>query len=165
MVLGFTGTAFAGTLTGGGVDNAIGKKEALSIALKDAGLSKAKVFKVEIDQDKKCVEVEFTRKSNNAEYNYDIAKNDGSIVKKSVEYKYKHNRSKAKIGNKAALKKVAKHSGIKLSIVKKGSCTNKYKKHEGTYEIAFRYKGYRYEYELLAPTGKVLEWEMERIRK
>ena len=63
------------------------------------------------------------------------------------------------------LKKVTKFSGIKYSVVKKAKCTYKYKKNEGTYSVKFRYNGYKYEYELLAPTGKVIEWEMDRIRR
>ncbi len=160
--LGFAGTAFAGSLSGGGINQPIGKDEALSIALRDAGLSKGKVCKIETEQGKKCLEVEFTKKSTRTEYDYSIAKNGGAILEKSVEYNYKSSSSKAKIGKKAALKKVAKHSGIKLSVIKKGTCTYKYRKNEGTYKVTFHYKGYRYEYKLLAPNGKVLEWEMER---
>ena len=146
-------TAFAATSS----------SKALSIALKDAGLSKSQVAHVETEKGKKIVKVEFTKKANKAEYEYKICKCSGTIVEKEVDYAYKHNCSKKKIGKKAALKKVAKFSHIKYSVVKKAKCTYKYKKHEGKYEVTFRYKGHKYEYELLAPTGKVVEWEKKRI--
>ena len=100
-----------------------------------------------------------------AEYDYNIAKGDGSILEKSVEYRYKHTTSKAKIGKKAALNKVAKFSGIKRTVVNKAKCVYKYKRNEGRYDIEFRYNGYKYEYEVLAPTGQIIEWEMERLGK
>lgn len=156
MTLALSGTAFAGTLS---------EQGALKTALNDARLTKSQVKAIEIEKGKKAIEVEFICKKNKAEYSYDIAKSNGKILEKSVEYRYKHNASKAKIGKKAALKKVAKFSGIKYSVVKKAKCTYKYKKNEGEYTVKFRYKGYKYEFELLAPTGKVTEWEMECISK
>ena len=147
-------TAFAGTISG---------KDAVKTALHDAGFCKSQVSNIEVERDKTSIEVEFVCKKTKAEYEYEIAKNGGGILEKNVEYRYKHNCSKAKVGKKAALKKVAKFSGVKYSIVKKAKCTYKYKKNEGTYTVKFRYRGCKYEYELLAPTGKVIEWEMDRI--
>lgn len=165
MTFALSGAAFAGTLTAGSASDGITGKQALSIALKDAGLAKSDVCKIEVEQAKGIIEVEFTKKGARTEYEYDIAKADGKLLEKSVEYAYEHNSSKSKIGKKAALKKVAKHSGIKLSTVKKGTCTYKYCKHEGKYKVKFKYGNWKYEYELLAPTGKVLEWEKERVSK
>lgn len=141
---------------------AISQKDALGIALKDAKLKKSQVSLIETECERGRVEVEFMRMKTLTEYDYGISLSDGSILSKEVEYAYKHNSSKAKIGKKAALKKVAKRSGIPYSIVKKARCTYKYRKHEGTYKVKFGYKGYRYEYKLLAPTGKVIEWEKKR---
>lgn len=152
----FSATAFAATSSA---------SDALAVALKDAGLSKSKVMLVETDVDRTSIEVEFVKKSNKAKYEYEIAKGSGVILEKSVDYAYKHNASKAKIGKKAALKKVAKVSHIKYSVVKRAKCTYKYKKNEGKYKVTFRYKGYKYEYELLAPTGKIIEWEKERVSR
>lgn len=156
LTMALTATAFAGTISG---------KDAVKTALHDAGFSKSQVSGIEVEQDKNSIEVEFVCKKTKAEYDYDIAKNGGGILEKNVEYRYKHNASKAKVGKKAVLKKVTKFSGIKYSVVKKAKCTYKYKKNEGTYSVKFRYNGYKYEYELLAPTGKVIEWEMDRIRR
>ena len=51
------------------------------------------------------------------------------------------------------------------SALKSAKCKYSYKKNEGKYKITFCHNGYKYEYELLAPTGKVVEWEMELIGK
>lgn len=138
------------------------QKDAIGIALKDAKLTKAQVSQIETERDGTNIEVEFVYKKKKTRFEYEISPSNGRILSKEVEYAYKHNASKAKIGKKPALKKVAKHSGIPCSVVKKACCTYKYKKHEGTYKIKFRYKGYQYEYKLLAPTGRIIEWEKER---
>ena len=137
----------------------ISESKAKSIALKDAGLKKSKVKGLEADYEDGKYEVEFTRKSNKAEYEFDISKT-GRVLKKSVEYVYKHNSSKKKIGKEAARKKVSSFSGSKLATVKKGSCTYEYDDDdsEGVYEISFKKGNYRYKYEVLAPNGKIIEW-------
>ena len=96
-------------------------------------------------------------------FDYEITKK-GTIREKSVEYKYKKNSSKAKIGSKAARKKAAKHSGVSYNTVKKGTCTYEYsnKKKEGKYEVKFKTKKYKYEYEILAPNGTVMEYDKKR---
>ena len=63
----------------------ISESKAKSIALKDAGLKKSKVKGLEADYEDGKYEVEFTRKSNKAEYEFDISKT-GRVLKKSVEY-------------------------------------------------------------------------------
>ena len=137
----------------------ISKNEATSIALNDAGLKKSKVKRLETEFDDGKYEVEFVKKSNKTEYDYEISKT-GRILKKSMDYAYKHNSSKKKIGKEAARKKVAAFSGMKLSDIKKGTCKYEYDDDdfEGIYEIKFKKGNYRYEYDLLAPTGKVVEW-------
>lgn len=137
------------------------KSEALQKALKNAGLRKSQVKYTELDyeSDEGVYEVEFTRKSDNREYSYEIAADTGSIVKKSVEYKYKKNTSRNKIGKKAARNKVAKFSGISYKTISKGTCIYEYDDGKGTYEVKFT-KGKRvYDYEVLAPTGKIIEYE------
>lgn len=156
LTMAFSGTAFAASVS---------VNDALGIALRDAGLKQSQVTNIDKERDKNSIEIEFTKKKSRVEYDYKIAKSDGTIISKDVDYPYKHNSSKSKIGKKAALKKVAKHSGISYSVVKKAKCTYKYKKNEGIYTVKFSYKGYRYEYKLLAPTGKVIECEKERTRQ
>lgn len=161
----FAGTAFADTLTGGSVAHEISGTKACEIALKNAGLTKNEIVKLKVKSEESSFEVGFTKKRGGTKYEYDVAKNGGKILEKEVKYAYKRCCSKAKVGKTAVLKRVAKHSKKKYCVVKKGSCTYKYSNHEGRYRVKFSYKGYRYEYELLAPTGKILEWEKECIRR
>ena len=139
--------------------------KAKNIAFKDAGLnaSQVKALEVDYDDEDKVWEVEFKGKRNKNEYDYDIA-SSGLIVKKSIDYKYKKNKSKKKIGKKKARQKVAKASGISYKVIKKGSCKYKYKERKGEYTIKFRKGHYKYEYEVLAPNGKIIEMEYKYVK-
>lgn len=158
MVLAMSMTAFADSVT---EDSAVTK------ALKNAKLTRSEVkcLEAEFDDEDNVYEIEFVKKSNKAEYNYEISAKDGKILEKSVEYKYKRNSSKKKIGKVAAMKKVAKFSGISYKTIKKGTCKYKYSKKQGKYEVRFKSGGRRYEYEVLAPTGKIVEFEWKLIKK
>lgn len=136
--------------------------KALTIALKSAKLSKSKVKWIETELEKGYYEVEFTRKSNRAEYDYKIKQSNGKIYKKSVEYKYKKSKSKKKIGKTKARKKVAQFANVPYKYVKAGTC--KYEKDDGVrkYDLKFKYKGLKYEVEVLAKNGKVTEYEWRR---
>ena len=142
----------------------ITKDQAVSKALKDAGLSKNQVTMLKAETEKKKYEVEFIKEKNKAEYDYSISKKSGRILEKSIDYIYKHNSSKKKIGKKAAMKKVAKYTKTKLKIVKKGICTYEYEDNEGTYTVKFKKGNYFYYCELLAPTGKIIEFEKEYVK-
>ena len=159
MVFAMTWTAFA-------AQQNIDKSKAKSIALKNAKTIKTKVraMKTDYDAEDNVWEIEFIKKKNGANYEYDISAADGRILEKSVDYKYKHNSSKKKIGKKQARKKVAKFSGIKLSTIKKGTCWYEYDDRQGTYEVKFRKGNYRYDYEVLAPTGKIIEYSYKYVR-
>lgn len=143
----------------------ISSKEAVKIALKNAHLTKAKISHLETDYEKGKHEVEFTKRSNKAEYDYDISKS-GKILKKSIDYKYKKDHSKGKIGKAAARKKAAKASGVSLKIVRQGTCRYDYDydDREGSYKVTFKKGHYRYEVEILAPTGAIMEFE-KKYRK
>ena len=160
IVLTMSAAVFAGEGTKTGSD-------ALGIALKDAGLRKSDVKMVEVEADERdgcsTFEIEFIAKADKTEYEYEIAADSGRILEKSVEYKYKHSKSKKKIGKRAAIKAVSKFSGIKRSVIKKGTCKYTYKHREGRYKIEFNKADFRYEYEVLAPTGKIIEFEYEII--
>ena len=90
---------------------------------------------------------------------YDISAGTGRIIKKSVDLRYTRNSSKKKIGAVAARKKVAKHSGISYKVISKGTCRYEYDDGEGVYEIKFKTSVRAYEYEVLAPTGKIIEYQ------
>ncbi len=141
---------------------AVGSNDAaLETALNNAGLKRSQVKHVEAEYDAEdgVYEVEFTKKTNGREYAYEITSDTGIIVKKSVENRYKKNSSHKKIGKKAARKKVAKSSGISYKIISEGTCTYEYDNRKGTYEIRFTDGSRAYEYEVLAPNGKILEYE------
>ena len=143
----------------------ISEKAALNKALKNVGLKKTQVkyIDVELDDDEDVYEVEFTKKKNSAEYSFDVDAYAGKILEKSVDYKYTRNSSHKKIGKTAALKKVAKFSGISYKTVKSGSCYYDYDDGKGVYEIKFKKGSRKYECEVLAPTGKVIEYSWEVI--
>lgn len=159
MVMTMGASVFAGS--------GISSDEALNKALKNAKLKKSEVkaIDVEYDNDSDSYEVEFTRKKNGAEYAYEVGAESGKIFEKSIEYKYKKNSSHHKIGKTAARKKVAKYSGISYKIIKTGTCTYKYHDKKGVYKVKFEKGNRRYECEVLAPTGKILEYEWELIKR
>ena len=58
-----------------------------------------------------------------------------------------------------ARKKVASFSGIKYSTIKKGTCVHFRDDGEGFYRVNFKSGKNRMKYTVLAPTGKVVEFE------
>lgn len=137
--------------------------QASGIALKDAGLELSQVGRLKTEKDGRNYEVEFVQKSSGTEYEYEISLTGKKIVEKSVEFRYTKNTSREKIGVKAARRKVAEFSGISAKTIKKGTCIYKYSDREGIYTFRFNKGSYRYEYEVLAPTGEVVEWSKELI--
>ena len=153
MIMTMSISVFAGSISS--------NDAALKTALKNAKLKKSAVKRIEVEFDDEdgVYEVEFTKKSNGKKFDYEIAAGTGSIIKKSVDYKYKRNSSHKKIGKKAARKKVAKSSGISYKIISKGTCRYEYDDGEGTYEIRFSKGDRSYEYDVLAPNGKIIGYE------
>lgn len=145
--------------------SAVTESKAVKIALKSAKATKAQVYALEAEYDEGKYDVEFIKKSNKAEYSFEISKK-GKILEKSIDYRYKKNHSKAKIGKAAAQKKAAKVTGISLAKVKKGTCiySYDYEDREGKYEIKFKTKSYRYEVDVLAPTGAIMDYD-KKYRK
>ena len=158
MVVAMSSSVFAGSIT---------KDDALKIAMKNAKVTKSQIRNIELEYEKAKgkYEVEFTKKENKTEYSYEIKKSNGKILEKSVDYVVKRNTSKDKIGKTAAINKVAKFSGIKKSVIKKGTCKYVRDDGQGVYKIKFKHNGRRYDYEVLAPNGKILEYEWELINK
>ena len=159
MVMTMSAAAFADAITS--------NDAALKKALKNAGLRKTEVTRIDVEYDREddVYEVEFKQKSDGRKYDYEIAAASGKIIKKSVEYKYKRNSSHRKIGKTAARKKVAKFSGISYKIICTGTCSYEYDDRQGTYEVKFTKGSRRYEYDVLAPTGKIIEYEWKVINK
>ena len=157
MTVSMTVTSFAGT--------DISEKEAVKIALRNAGLTRAEVYRLEAEREHGKYEVEFVSREKKTEFDYRIS-GKGTILEKAVEYRYKADHSREKIGKKAAMKKAAKHAGVRYNTVKNGTIRYEWDngKKEGKYEIRFKSSKYRYEYDILAPTGTVMEFEKELRR-
>lgn len=156
MVIAMSVTSFAA-----GID----QNGAVNIALKNAGLSADQVTALEAERDGGKYEIEFINAATGDDYGYDISASSGKILEKSVDFAYSKNKSKKKISKKSARKKAAAITGVKYKTVKKGSIKYKYKKKQGKYTLRFKSGGYRYEVEIQAPTGKVIDLEMEATRK
>ena len=157
LTLAMSATALAAT--------GLSKSDASKKALKNAHLKKSQVKKLttKYDRGDQTYKIEFVKKKNKAQYKYQIAPKSGKIIERSIEYKYKHNCSHSKIGKKKALNKAVKYSGFDASLVKKGTCKYEYDDNEGTYEVKFRRGHYKYEINMLAPTGRVIKCECEYL--
>ena len=68
-----------------------------------------------------------------------------------------------KISKSKAKSIATKHAGFKKSKVKFTKA--KYDKEDNEYEIKFVKGNYKYEYDINAKTGKIKDWEKERIHK
>ena len=155
MVMAMSSSVFAAGTTA---------KTAEKTALKNAGLSKSQVtgLRTKYDRDDRRFEVDLRRKSNNAKYSYEISPTNGKIYEKSIDYRYKRNSSKKKISKAAAIRAAAKASNININVVKKGICKYEYDDGEGIYEVKFRNGLFKFDIDILAPTGKVIEYSWER---
>ena len=93
----------------------------------------------------------------------EVLKEAKSILQTNESWKQFFNEELAKQGY--TVSKFQRICGVSYNTVKKGTCTYEYsrKKKEGKYEVKFRSGGYKYEYEILAPNGKVMEYEKKLI--
>ena len=149
-------TAFADSIT---------EDAAVEKALANAKLkaSEVKRLESEFDDDDNTYEVDFTRKSNKAEYDYEISASNGKILEKSVDYNRTKVYGKKKLTKSEAIAKAAKFSGFKKSVVKSGYIQLEKEDGEWVYEISFERKGYEYNYDVHARTGKILEYSKEWV--
>lgn len=136
------------------------RQDAINKALKNANLSKSKVAALEAEYDDGKYEVEFIKKSNGAEYTFEYS-GSGKLLEKSVDYNRAPNYGAKKISKATAISKVAKSGGFKKATVSKGSCRLTNDDGQRIYEIHFNTSNYRYEYDVHARTGKILEYSKE----
>lgn len=140
----------------------IGESAAVSKALKNAGTTRSAVWDIECDRDKDdgvtVYEVEF--KKGRTEYSYKINAKTGSIREKSVEYGYRYSSGK-QIGKNAAINKAFSFSGISKSSVANLVCRYDYDDGKAVYEVKFRKGSWKYEYDVNARTGKIVEYSRE----
>jgi len=158
LILAMTMTSFAaGSIT---------KKEALKKALKSAKTTKSAVKHLDIELEKGAYEIEFTKRSNGNEYEFKIAKSNGRILEKSVDYTYKKPTSSKKVGKTKARKTAAKKAGVKYSKIKNCYCDYDVDDDTGiaSYDVEFRSGHYKYDIEVLAATGKVIEYDKKYVK-
>ena len=151
LVFTMTGMAFAGS--------EMTVEKAYKIALKDAGLTSSDVRCVERDYDRedKVYEIEFKKKGSKIEYGYEIS-NTGKILEKSVDYNRAVVKGSKKLTKADAINVVVKTHGFKKTVVSKGRIKLEKDGGQWVYEMKFRSGSYRYEYEVHAATGKILEY-------
>ncbi len=142
---------------------AINKQGAISIALTDAGLKQSQVRMLEAEKENRSFEIEFINKKTGDKYSYEILTKNGLVKEAEIEYAHSKNFSNKKVGKTTAVKAAAKAAGVKAAVVKKGSVNLKKGDGELVYKIKFRNGKYRYECEVLAPTGRVTEYSKEYI--
>lgn len=151
LVFTMTGMAFAGS--------EMTVEKAYKIALKDAGLTSSEVRCVEkeYDREDKVYEIEFKKKGSKIEYGYEIS-NTGKILEKSVDYNRAVVKGSKKLTKADAINVVVKTHGFKKTVVSKGRIKLEKDGGQWVYEMKFRSGSYRYEYEVHAATGKILEY-------
>ncbi|MBQ4282428.1 MAG: PepSY domain-containing protein [Lachnospira sp.] len=141
----------------------ITKKEALSIAYKDAGAdeSTAKLKDLKHMPKEKQYRIEFV--VGKVEYEYVINAEDGSIISKESEDKSAVNDSttdttlEITVSAEAALKLAVEKAGVELKAVTKYDIKYNVKKDGAEYKIHFHVGKEHYEYVINAVTGEITE--------
>lgn len=143
----------------------ISRDTAISKALKNANTTRSAVWGLECERDSDdgitAYEIEFVKGS--TEYSYTINAKTGNIREKSVEYRYVPS-SKARISKTAAKNRVFSFSGINKNKVTGLVCYYDYDDGKEIYEVKFRKGNYRYEYDVNARSGKIVEYSREYQR-
>ena len=144
--------------------------EAEQAALSHAGISSSDVSYItcELDFDDGIMvyEVEFI--SGNTEYEYDINAIDKSVLKFSTERadNYSQSGQGGSSGNAASITEAEaqqaafSHAGVSGATVIKAE----YDRDDNKYEIEFIAGSYKYEYEISASNGRVIESEKEAVK-
>ncbi len=136
--------------------------------LKDAGVTEGKIrnYEVKLKTKKNPVyEVEF--EAGAYEYEYDVDAVSGKIKEMSCELiKKPKSRKKGTLIAKSAAKKAALAQwNLKSDSASRMKCVLKKNGRLEVYKVTFRAGSYKYEYEVDAYTGKLLEYERELVRQ
>ena len=99
-------------------------------------------------------------KKGRTEYSYKINAKTGAVREKSVEYGYRYLSGKL-IGQTAAFDKAFAFSGISKASVTNLVCRYDYDDGKAVYEVKFRRGSWKYEYDVNARTGKIVEYSRE----
>ena len=143
--------------------SSITKEKAKSIAFAHAKVSESNVKGLKIENDwehgQEAYSVSFY--TGNYEYEYDIAKSNGTILKADKDYEKNNNSS-----NSNSMISKDKAMSIALAKVSGATSSNIYielEKDDGryTYEGEINFNNKEYEFEIDAYTGNILKWEVD----
>lgn len=159
-------------LGGAAAQAAVSAEQARSIALEHAGVSASDVNYIRTKEDwdwgRTVYEIEFY--AGTTEYDYDIDKDSGEILKADYEEHYRGHGYGRGLGHRnagdyalsydeAAQKALAQVPGATQQNLR---MKRDHDKGRPTYEGEIRYGGYEYEFEMDASTGDFIEWKSER---
>ena len=148
------------------VTTTITRDEAISIALKDAGLTKDQVrdLEAELDTDDGTPHYDVDFEKDKGYYDYEIHAETGKILKKDVPAKATTtSTTETKQLTKAEVQNIAlKHAGFTADQVR--DLEVELDTDDGTrhFDVDFEKDGYDYSYEIDAASGKILKSEKER---
>ena len=174
-----TGSSNTGNTNPGSSGTAsITAERAQQIALNHAGLSSSQVSFVRAHLDwedgRRVYEVEFYNTSNYTEYDYEIDASSGDILSydHDAEYYQRPSTGTGSSGNSGntgtttitetqAQQIALSHAGLSSSQVSFIRSKLDWDDGRQVYEVEALYNGYKYELELDAQTGEILQWEQE----
>ena len=162
---------------GGGTESQtayISEEDAKKIALEHAGLKEEDIsyFKMKLDTDHGVTEYEVEFVSGNTEYDYDIDAVTGAIRSFDFETNNGHSAASPASGGNAALPagSISEADAKKIALEKVPGATESnlriktdYDDGIMKYEVKIVYNEMKYEFEIDAATGTILEWESESV--
>lgn len=168
------------TAAGTGVGNEtqaayISQEAAKKIALEHAGLKEEDIshFKMKLDTDHGVTEYEIEFTAGNTEYDYDIDAVTGTIRSFDFETDSRHSSdSSFASGENAAVPAgtISEAEAKKIALEKVPGASDKnlriktdYDDGKMKYEVKIVYNEMKYEFEIDASTGTILEWESESV--
>jgi len=151
-----------------------GEAEAKKIALEHAGLKDEDIsyFKLKLDSDDGVVEYEVKFYAGNTEYDYDIDAVTGTIRSFDTELDDDHhqNTGTGNANTAAPAGSISEADAKKIALEQVPGATESnlrlktdYDDGRMKYEIKIVYNEIKYEFDIDAATGKILEWESESI--
>ncbi|WP_455617106.1 PepSY domain-containing protein [Eisenbergiella sp.] len=162
---------------GGGTESQtayISEEDAKKIALEHADLKEEDIsyFKMKLDTDHGVTEYEVEFVSGNTEYDYDIDAVTGAIRSFDFETNNGHSTASPASGGNAALPagSISEADAKKIALEKVPGATESnlriktdYDDGIMKYEVKIVYNEMKYEFEIDAATGTILEWESESV--
>lgn len=164
-------TAASGDVSASGTEasadqNLILEEEAKSIALEDAGLTEDQIsgIRIRLEKDDGIQQYEVEFYAGDKEYDYEIDAASGNILGRDMEIEDDFRESgtsdagvSEEQAKKTALQKVpgAGENDIKIHLDEDDG--------KAVYEGSFIYKDRKYEFEIDADSGEILDWEEESV--